>query len=368
MVLSLVAENTWTGSVCETSRPKVMSPDPCPVTLLWLLRRTSPNRHTTDPYLLLLLYPFFTLPSFHLEAKSHPAPSWCHRGLAHAQPKHLLQSAPSSQFGKVPARPHLDHRQPHHVVHLDGSPSAFPIRCRAPVTPWRTIIILSRPSLLTSGRGCFHPRPSVKMGRKLVPSFRHPGVMAWDITLVAADALTRGVPLKYIIMAWVDFHLPSARIVGSSMPAQTAAKAPATLMLWVPKRALPSPSVMFSPASRAMVVMASRISLDVIRLPSCPTNRGVVPSTLPIFCRAIVRSVTWSHNKWAGHMSSGSSPHVHSRATISPWPSWSVLEALTQRATSSLPPLCFFSTSSTFSAASSPTLRRYQIPVATASK
>ena len=40
MVLSLVAENTWTGSVCETSRPKVMSPDPCPVTLLWLLRRT----------------------------------------------------------------------------------------------------------------------------------------------------------------------------------------------------------------------------------------------------------------------------------------------------------------------------------------
>ena len=40
MVLSLVAENTWMGSVCETSRPKVMSPGPCPVTLLWLLRRT----------------------------------------------------------------------------------------------------------------------------------------------------------------------------------------------------------------------------------------------------------------------------------------------------------------------------------------
>ena len=64
----------------------------------------------------------------------------------------------------------------------------------------------------------------------------------------------------------------------------------------------------------------------------------------------------------------GNCHSVHSLVTYSPLYSWSVFELLTITATWILPATCFWNTSSMFSAKSSLTRSKYQMPVTRASK
>ena len=101
-----------------------------------------------------------------------------------------------------------------------------------------------------------------------------------------------------------------------------------------------------------------------------PPQTAAPPTLLvprPLFSTAYL-SATWSHKMWAGQLSFGFAVHVHSLVTYSPLYSWSVFELLTITATWILPATRFWNTSSMFSARSSLTRSKYQMPVTRASK
>ena len=104
--------------------------------------------------------------------------------------------------------------------------------------------------------------------------------------------------------------------------------------------------------------------LAVSLLPSASVNSGAFPDTVPISCIISFLLQTTFHSKCAGHHGAAAgSSHTQSRLTRTPTSSWSVLERLIHSPAWRRAP-CLWHTSSTFSAVSSETLSRNQIPTA----
>ena len=279
--------------------------------------------------------------SLFLITKAPLVPFWhpC-RGLevSHAALKHLWHSSLPAATN-APAVPVPDHFQPHRVVQVFGGPCICVGRWRIPVSPCLTVSNWPERALSASVSSSGLASSILITGLKFV-LIRFPVCPASMEAAIAAEASaarTNGVSRRYTSMALVLRHRPRARTVSSLTPDWNAHSAPVTLRLCVPNRGAPWVS-RGSPAAAATLSTAAWILASVIRCPISSVKSGALPLTTPVVRSHSFLARECSHSRCTGHYSDWRSlGQTQSRATVAPWPCWSVLELATSLAAGAVP-------------------------------